>query len=79
MEWGGGEMEGDSGSRRPPAAALRHAPNRGAALCDWLGHCPVLRLRLPQFLHNVAINLREGGFFVGTVPDGKRVNACIKE
>ena len=33
----------------------------------------------PQFLHNVSINLREGGYFVGTVPDGKRVNACIKE
>lgn len=27
-----------------------------------------------RFLKNVAINLKEGGYFVGTVPDGKRVN-----
>ncbi|KAL4457714.1 hypothetical protein ABPG75_012579 [Micractinium tetrahymenae] len=33
---------------------------------------------LKQFLHNVSINLKEGGYFIGTVPDGKRVNACIK-
>lgn len=31
-----------------------------------------------QFLHNVSINLKEGGYFIGTVPDGKRVNECIK-
>ncbi len=31
-----------------------------------------------QFLHNVSINLKEGGYFIGTVPDGKRINACIK-
>lgn len=33
----------------------------------------------PQFLHNVSINLKDGGYFFGTVPDGKRVNACIKK
>jgi mRNA (guanine-N7-)-methyltransferase len=33
---------------------------------------------LHQFLHNVAANLKPGGFFVGTVPDGKRVNECIR-
>ncbi|KAL4442986.1 hypothetical protein ABPG77_008477 [Micractinium sp. CCAP 211/92] len=33
---------------------------------------------LKQFLHNVSINLKDGGYFIGTVPDGKRVNACIK-
>ncbi len=32
-----------------------------------------------QFLHNVAINLKDGGYFIGTVPDGKRINACIKD
>lgn len=32
----------------------------------------------PQFLHNVSINLKEGGYFIGTVPDGKRINECIK-
>lgn len=31
-----------------------------------------------QFLHNVSINLKEGGYFIGTVPDGKRINECIK-
>ena len=34
---------------------------------------------LPQFLHNVSINLKEGGYFIGTVPDGKRINECIKK
>lgn len=29
---------------------------------------------LRQFLHNVSINLKDGGYFIGTVPDGKRVN-----
>jgi len=33
---------------------------------------------LKQFLHNVSINLRPGGYFVGTVPDGKRINECIR-
>lgn len=36
-------------------------------------------LAAPQFLHNVSINLKDGGYFIGTVPDGKRVNACIKQ
>ncbi len=33
---------------------------------------------LKQFLHNVSINLKDGGYFIGTVPDGKRINECIK-
>ena len=33
---------------------------------------------LKQFLHNVSINLKEGGYFIGTVPDGKAINECIK-
>lgn len=28
---------------------------------------------LDTFLHNVSSNLKEGGYFIGTVPDGKRV------
>ena len=31
-----------------------------------------------QFLSNVALNLKPGGYFFGTVPDGKMINACIK-
>ena len=31
-----------------------------------------------QFLHNVSINLKDGGYFIGTVPDGKMINACIR-
>lgn len=34
---------------------------------------------LKQFLHNVSINLKEGGYFIGTVPDGKIVNACTSK
>lgn len=34
---------------------------------------------LKQFFHNVSINLKPGGYFVGTVPDGKRINQCIKD
>jgi hypothetical protein len=47
--------------------------------------CPLLRLlgtllcTLLQFLHNVSINLKEGGYFIGTVPDGKRINDCIRK
>lgn len=33
---------------------------------------------LKRFLQNVSINLRTGGYFIGTVPDGKRINACIR-
>lgn len=33
---------------------------------------------LRQFLQNVAINLLPGGYFIGTVPDGKRINECIR-
>uniref|UniRef100_A0A1D2AEU8 mRNA (guanine-N(7))-methyltransferase n=1 Tax=Auxenochlorella protothecoides TaxID=3075 RepID=A0A1D2AEU8_AUXPR len=33
---------------------------------------------LKQFLHNVSINLKPGGYFFGTVPDGRRVNECIR-
>ena len=33
---------------------------------------------LKQFLRNVANNLKDGGYFVGTVPDGKRINQCIR-
>jgi mRNA (guanine-N7-)-methyltransferase len=33
---------------------------------------------LKQFFHNVAINLKDGGYFIGTVPDGKRINECIR-
>eukprot|EP00887_Chlorella_sp_A99_P001412 scaffold8.g1412.t1 len=29
------------------------------------------------FLRNVSANLADGGYFIGTVPDGKRVNECI--
>jgi hypothetical protein len=29
-----------------------------------------------QFLANVSLNLKDGGYFIGTVPDGKRVNDC---
>jgi hypothetical protein len=36
-----------------------------------------LASRAPQFLHNVSINLKDGGYFVGTVPDGIRINHCI--
>lgn len=32
---------------------------------------------LKQFLHNVAINLKPGGYFFGTVPDGKSINQCV--
>lgn len=32
---------------------------------------------LKQFLHNVSINLVDGGYFFGTVPDGRRVNDCV--
>ena len=32
---------------------------------------------LKQFFHNVSINLKEGGYFIGTVPDAKRINECI--
>lgn len=55
-------------------------------LSDWLG-LPYFQHRwnafmaIPchvQFLHNVSINLKDGGYFFGTVPDGKRVNECIK-
>ena len=34
---------------------------------------------LKQFLHNVSINLKPGGYFFGTVPDGKAVNECVKK
>lgn len=55
-----------------------------------LAHAQFLRVLCPsavpaiflcahaQFLHNVSINLKEGGYFIGTVPDGKRINECIK-
>lgn len=33
---------------------------------------------LRQFLHNVSINLKDGGYFIGTVPEGKAINECIK-
>lgn len=33
---------------------------------------------LKQFFHNVSINLKDGGYFIGTVPDGKRINECIR-
>jgi hypothetical protein len=33
---------------------------------------------LRRLLANVALNLKDGGYFVGTVPDGKRVNECIR-
>ncbi|PSC71583.1 Golgi apparatus membrane ECHIDNA [Micractinium conductrix] len=39
----------------------------------------VTEAALKQFLHNVSINLKDGGYFIGTVPDGKRVNECIKQ
>lgn len=32
---------------------------------------------LHQFLQNVACNLKPGGYFFGTVPDGKSINACV--
>lgn len=32
---------------------------------------------LRQFLHNVSINLKIGGYFFGTVPDGKSINQCV--
>lgn len=32
---------------------------------------------LRQFLHNVSINLKVGGYFFGTVPDGKSINQCV--
>lgn len=32
---------------------------------------------LRQFLYNVSINLKEGGYFFGTVPDGKSINQCV--
>lgn len=31
-----------------------------------------------QFLHNVSLNLKEGGYFFGTVPDGRRVNDSLQ-
>lgn len=33
---------------------------------------------LKQFMHNVSINLKQGGYFIGTAPDGKRINECIR-
>eukprot|EP00891_Asterochloris_glomerata_P002639 jgi/Astpho2/2639/Aster-06989 len=33
---------------------------------------------LKTFLHNVSVNLKPGGFFFGTVPDGKRVNLVMQ-
>lgn len=40
--------------------------------------CPsIFPLAALQFLSNVALNLKEGGYFVGTVPDGKRINGCV--
>ena len=38
----------------------------------------VTETALRQFLRNVAANLKPGGYFIGTVPDGKRVNECIR-
>lgn len=38
----------------------------------------VSEVALRQFLSNVALNLKEGGYFIGTVPDGKRINECIR-
>ena len=32
---------------------------------------------LKRFLRNVAINLKPGGYFFGTVPDGKSINQCV--
>lgn len=42
-------------------------------------HCHWLPRHTLQFLHNVSINLKDGGYFVGTVPDGRRINECIKK
>lgn len=70
--------------RRPCLAQRVHRP-RGWQAVRW-HHCPCSALSLSlytlaplQFLHNVSINLKDGGYFIGTVPDGKRVNACIKQ
>ena len=52
--------------------ATRHPPTLPA-------RSSTLPVPLPQFLHNVSINLKDGGYFIGTVPDGKRVNECIKQ
>jgi mRNA (guanine-N7-)-methyltransferase len=38
----------------------------------------VTEAALHQFFRNVAANLQDGGYFIGTVPDGRRVNECIK-
>jgi mRNA (guanine-N7-)-methyltransferase len=38
----------------------------------------VTEAALQQFFRNVAANLQDGGYFIGTVPDGRRVNECIK-
>ena len=32
---------------------------------------------LKRFLQNVMINLKPGGYFFGTVPDGKSINQCV--
>lgn len=32
---------------------------------------------LKRFLQNVAINLKPGGYFFGTVPDGRSINQCV--
>ena len=31
-----------------------------------------------RFLQNVSANLKPGGYFFGTVPDGKSINLCVK-
>ena len=31
-----------------------------------------------RFLQNVSMNLKPGGYFFGTVPDGKSINLCVK-
>lgn len=52
---------------------FRNVPKNHSQPC----HSPSARTSL-QFLHNVSINLRPGGYFIGTVPDGKRINECIR-
>jgi hypothetical protein len=81
-------VQGRAGQGR---AGLRGFSERGAAhtlpmqvdrpcllLCLLCALLRTLLLTLLQFLHNVSINLKEGGYFIGTVPDGKRINDCIR-
>jgi SAM-dependent methyltransferase len=72
----GGGAEGDD-----PAPAHPPQPQRqyDCVTCMFALHYFFEREQsLRRFLDNVALNLKPGGYFVGTCPDGKRVQAALK-